>query len=65
MLIKFYICLREWLGDESGVTTIEYALIALIIGLGGVTAAMFLNNSIMPDIGAGYMNVVQSVGVAS
>jgi pilus assembly protein Flp/PilA len=38
--------IRQFLGDESGATAIEYGLIAALIAVGIIIAATFLGNGL-------------------
>lgn len=41
-----YAIFKQFVQDESGATAIEYGLIALLVGLGILTGARTLHNSI-------------------
>lgn len=46
MINRFFSAIKIFLNDESGVTAIEYALIAALIGTGIVAGATFLGNKL-------------------
>lgn len=53
---------RAWWGDESGVTAIEYGLLAALIVLGAITGFTALGGSVSDLFDYWSMKVVEALG---